>query len=139
MKIKFLSAETESKNCKASITAYGVLKFNADCNSYMSLSESKRFLIGVDEESDSFDKKLYIAESTASETDKSAIQVKKAGDGYSLPIASICDNLKIDYKKNLLTFSLLKGDTKYNKMVYYVLSLSSTKERSKYKERAPQS
>jgi hypothetical protein len=135
MKIRFLSATESGKNCKCSITAYGMLKFNVESIDYMGLSENKSFLIGVDEEATKFNDKLYLAElenGDASET-KSAIKTKRTGKTFSLPIATICDQLKLDYKKKLISFTILKNDAKYNKKVVFTLSATTSKERTKYK------
>lgn len=130
MKIKILTNHVDQKNCKASISAYGVLKFNVDSKEFLKLSDGKEYLLGVDESDNQFSKFILVEPKSPN---VASIKVSKSGEGFGLHIADFCGRLNIDYKEKLYAFAVQKSDEKYHKMQCYTLTLESTKPRTNYK------
>ncbi len=129
MNLKFFDAATPSNKVKASIQVSGNLSFSVEANPFMELDKIKFFSVAVDE---NIKNTLYLV--PTDESNKSA-KLYKNGNSYSLKIAHIFDELKIDYKKQSIVYKIEKSEESFEGKTLYVLTKIEGKKRVIEKEK----
>lgn len=107
MAIKFFKVKELDRNLKATVHQSGKMGFTIEAAKKMELTIDKSVSIGMDEDIIE-DTNLYVVVNDTKEED--SFPVLKAGAYYYINTKPLFSTLKIEYKKNNISYEITKGE-----------------------------
>lgn len=107
--LNFIDVNGDNDKYKATIHQTGKLGFNIEAKGYMDLSGDKCFKIAFEPESSNIER-IYLVEWWESD---GVLKVNKAGDYYFLKLTNVLNRMKVNYKRYVIGFSIVKSEDPY--------------------------